>query len=90
MEDDCIYEPYDSPIRWNIRSSSVHDESYLVDLGANGGVGECQCKGFIFSFAKHRIHGTQIKRCRHINIARDKFTSWAIEAFKRHDQNLPS
>lgn len=81
-----VHQPHDSPLRWNVPSSSETGASYLVDLGANDGLGECQCAHFIFVVGP-RIKLGERRRCRHINMARQWFTDWAIEAFKNHDKN---
>ena len=81
-----IKQPYDSPLRWEVPSSSETGAAYLVDLGANDGLGECQCAHFMYVCGPRIKHG-ETRRCRHINMARAWFMDWAIEAFKNHDKN---
>jgi hypothetical protein len=86
MEKEEIHLPFDSPLRWQVPSSSESDIHYLVDLGANDGLGECQCSHFVFVCGP-RIRQGERRRCRHINLARSWFLDWSIEAFKNHDKN---
>ena len=87
LEGESIDAPYDAPLRWVVRSSSEGHASYLVDLGANDCIGECQCAHFMF-VVKPNLRKGQIRRCRHINIARERFLNWSIKAFKEQDKNL--
>lgn len=86
MADDLPVEPYDSPLRFLVPSSTESGVSYLVDLGANRGVGECQCKDFSCRCGPSIAKGKP-KRCRHILIARDLFTDWAIKKIAEQDKN---
>lgn len=81
-----IYEPFDYPTRWLIESSTANHEPYLVDLGAWGCRGECQCRHWV------TVVGPKVKKgewfsCKHINIARERFCNWAIRAFADKDPN---
>ena len=81
-----IKEPYDSPLRWLVESSTSTHKPYMVDLGAYNGNGECQCKYWQCNVGPKVKSGTPAN-CKHIRIARERFTNWAIQAFKQHDQN---
>lgn len=75
---ESIDEPYDSPLRWLVGSRSDHEASYMVDLGSNGLMGECQCKAFLY---KTKLPD-KVYQCQHIRIARERFARWAIRKFK--------
>jgi hypothetical protein len=61
----------ETPLRWLVPSETNYDKTYLVDLGANNGIGQCVCKGFEITCVKQMKEqpGT-ISRCRHIRSAR--------------------
>lgn len=86
--DPPLYFPKDGPLRWEIPSSSEHDSIYLVDLGANGGIGVCQCNHWLYH-AETAIKRGERPTCRHIVEARRRFTDWAIYEFHKFDPNLP-
>jgi hypothetical protein len=81
-----IREPYDSPLRWLIESSSTNHKPYLVDLSQYNGVGECQCRFWVCNVGP-KVKRGEVVHCKHVRIARERFTNWAIEAFKNHDKN---
>lgn len=79
-------EPWDGPTRWMIPSRTKSEESYLVDLAANKGIGECQCPHFI-ARCNPSIRKGIPKRCFHIVKARELFTDWIIPRLAKLDTN---
>jgi len=86
MPEELPVEPYDGPLRFLIPSRSESGVSYLVDIGANNLVGACQCRDFECRCGPSIAKGIP-KRCRHILIARDLFTDWAIKRIAEQDKN---
>jgi len=84
LKPESIQEPYDYPTRWLVKSSSSEHTMYLVDLGSYNNVGECQCIYWRTTVGP-KVKKGQVVRCRHINIARERFTNWAIKEF--HDKD---
>lgn len=79
-----IHAPFDSPLRWLVKSQSdSRSGDYLVDLAAYNGNGECQCRYFICGCAPKVKQGTP-KQCKHIRIARERFTNWSLAEFTKH------
>lgn len=81
-----LKQPHDSPLRWLIESSSSVNKPYLIDLGAYDGVGCCQCRFWACNVGP-KVKAGQVVFCKHVRIARERFTNWSIEAFRNHDQN---
>lgn len=79
------FQPYDSPLRWQIPSRTDGHAGYVVDLAT----GECQCKFYQCEVGPKERKGIPVKRCTHYHIARDRFTDWAIFKFHEHDKNNP-
>lgn len=75
--------PYDSPLRWQIPSQRSSHVVYIVDLGTM----ECQCKFHQCDVGPKLRKGLQPKMCTHYNIAKNRFTDWAIWAFHNDDPN---
>jgi hypothetical protein len=83
-----IEEPYDYPTRWLIPSKSEGGASYLVDLAALEGHGECQCRWCQTSYAPILKRGQiPTRACSHIIDARRKFAVWAVKRFDQFDKN---
>lgn len=81
------HQPFDSPLRWQVESSTDYHEPYLVDLGAPDPE-SCQCKHYLMVCVPHNRKGLgEVKRCKHYRIAKERFANWAIHAFYNHDQN---
>ena len=83
-----IHQPFDSPLRWMIESRSHpnRDGGYLVDLGAYGGRGCCQCPDFQCRVGPATKTGRWVS-CHHIRVARERFMWWAIMHEIEIDQN---
>lgn len=78
------HQPYDSPLRWQIASRTNSHEAYVVDLG----LPECQCRFWQCEVGPKLRKGLPVKKlCTHWHMARDRFASWAIDQFKKHDPN---
>ena len=50
-------EVYDSALRFTVQSRRRPNETHLVDLGAYGGEGRCDCKDFATRFEKFLRRG---------------------------------
>jgi hypothetical protein len=81
-----MHQPHDYALRWIIESSESKKSPYLVDLGAYNGVGCCQCRFWVCNVGP-KVKAGQVVYCKHVRIARERFTNWSIEAFRNHDQN---
>lgn len=79
-------EMYDYCLRWLVPSSSSVNVSYLTDLGAYDGRGECNCRYWVTTVGPKVKKGQNVQ-CKHLRIAREKFTDWAIQAFLKNDPN---
>lgn len=83
-----VEEPYDWPTRWLIPSKSEGGAAYLVDLAANNGWGNCQCRWSETSYTPILRRGqTPSRPCSHILDARRKFAVWAVNRFDQLDPN---
>lgn len=79
-------EMYDYCLRWLVPSSSSANVSYLTDLGSYGGRGECNCRHWVTTVGPKVKKGNNVQ-CKHLRIAREKFTEWAILKFAEKDPN---
>jgi hypothetical protein len=83
-------EPYGYATEWLIASKSEAGASYLVDLAANKGWGECQCRWYLTTYLPILRRGNIPPRsCSHIADARVKFARWACTRFAALDPNKP-
>lgn len=66
-----VVTPYDAPGRYSVMSES-QTGSYLVDLTAYGGKGQCACTDWKVRIGYPRAHGRtpEKERCKHIEAAR--------------------
>jgi hypothetical protein len=72
MTDIIEPEQHDSPLRWLVPSDTEGGVTYLVDVSANGGVGECQCRGFqITCKGQMERKESTCARCKHIRKVRE-------------------
>lgn len=55
--------------RFYVHSESKDDETHIVDLTANGGIGECSCPDWTFRKFPHWRKTDEIVECKHISAA---------------------
>lgn len=68
--------------RYLVGSASNPEGRHLVDLQANDLYGECGCPDFVCRrFPAHRKTGS-MKRCRHLELAREKILNFVINNAK--------
>jgi hypothetical protein len=76
---------YDAPGRYLVESSDPKRtaESYMVDLFAWAGHGQCNCEDWTCRIGPHREAGTEPPKrfCKHIAAARETFTDEVIARF---------
>jgi len=81
-----IYEPFNGPLEWQIPSSESVHAPYVVNLGAFGCRGSCQCRWWITTVGPKVKKGKWVS-CKHIQIARQRFTDWIIRELAKRDPN---
>lgn len=84
-------EPYDHPLRFTVRSQSEPGSAYIVDLGAWGGNGSCNCPHFQFKLRRLLQAGALPSpklRCKHIATARATFVDVQIKRIVEHEHEL--
>lgn len=78
-------ELWDGPLRWLVKANQG-DQKYLVDLG----IPECQCRWHQCEVRPALRKGLQPRKmCVHYHTALNAFAPWAVEQFKKFDQNIP-
>ena len=81
---------HDNPFRFRVLSASRPDVEHVVDVSANGGIGECSCEHFTYRLYPAIVEGLvegDAGRCGHIVAARDTCLDSLIARIAQEEKN---